>query len=463
MYNKYPKHDPKPQVFAWIVQPRLTSLATTLIIMATMALTPCLGQTSASDTRASHTAKKELLHILSIKDAAIEDADDQYAKDIEAAEKRYEQTLSKARSTWAEMVAEAKTAAVNELTTLSSRLAAAGKLGETVEILKAIYALTPQDKETIQALAATGVDLKSIATEGDYFARRDSRQDSRIVIWNTHNSRFNTSGTLQCNVVLSQAGRPVWRSNKVDLPWEQDKDTFAVVQVPSTEFDTVRVEIIKWHGYAGGLAEIEIWQEGKNVALHRPTRASAAVDRQTTSARVTDGITTSATYKDGYWLLPDNQAGWIEISLARPAYQKLLRVKVSAREPWQKILKVNPGDIIDITADGKWWASTQILAGPDGGLGPGKDKWGSFRDRFYLQGRLDGAVFKIGSQFTLRVPKAGELELGMNEENVDWFVNNSGFLDVVLTIRKGSPLLESRPTPISIATADADADADAIR
>ena len=138
-------------------------------------------------------------------------------------------------------------------------------------------------------------------------------------------------------------------------------------------------------------------------------------------------------------LLPDNQAGWIEISLARPAYQELVRTKVSARIPWKKVSDVSVGDIVDITASGTWRASPQISAGPDGGLGPGEDQWGRFRDRFYLQGRLGGKVFKIGSRFTLRVSQAGPLELGMNEGNIDWFLNNSGFLDVALSIRKKSP------------------------
>lgn len=464
MYKNCHKHDLEPQGFKWIIQPGKRSLATmSLIIMATLPLMPCFGQTSTPDTAAPNAAEENLLQILSKKDAAIESADGQYAKAIEAAEKSYEQLLSKAEALRAGKVADARAAAVTDLRALSAWLAADGKLSETVKVLKAIYALAPQDTEVAKALVATGVNLKSITAEGDYFARRDAKQTSRIVIWNTHNSRFNTSGTLQCNVVLIQAHRPVHRFNKVDVPWERNKDSFAVVNVPAIQFDTVRVEIIKWHGYAGGLAEIEIWQDGKNVALHRPTRASAAVDWQTTSARVTDGITTSVAYKQGYWLLPDNKAGWIEIGLGRPAYEKLRRAKVSARTPWLKTINVAPGDIVDITADGKWWASSQIAAGPDGGHGNGEDKWGKFRDRFYLQGRLGEEVFKIGSQFTLRAARVGQLELGMNEEDVDWFANNSGFLDVVMTVRKRSPLLTSGSTAMRTTTENAGRSVAALR
>ena len=418
--------------------------AAMLIAIAATPLTPCRAGAAAPETTPPAAAEKEMQRILGLKDAAVETADRQYTDRVDSADKSYEQSLATARTARSRTVAAAKLAAVTDLKTLGARLAANEQPGETIKVFKAVYALTPQDSDAVKALIAAGVDLKTIALEPDYGALRHSAQASRIVIWNTHNSRHNTSGTLQCNVVLFQAGRPVWRADKVDLPWQRNKDTFATVNVPARPFDVVRVEVTKWHGYSGGLAEIEIWQGGKNIALGKPTRASAAADSRTAAPRVTDGITTSLVYKDGYWLLPDDRAGWIEVSLARPAYRKLIRTKISARKPWQKVLDLAAGDVVDITATGTWRASPQIAAGPDGGVGTGGDEWGNFRDRFYLQGRLDGEVFKIGSRFTLRAPKAGNLELSMNEENLEWHKNNSGFLDVTLSVRKRPP-----PTPRS--------------
>ena len=459
MNNDGHKRAPRPRKLTRVGRRGLAPLtAATLIIIAAMYLIPCRTETRASETAPPINAKENLPRILGVKDAAVERADLLYAQWVDLADKSYEQSLSKARTSWSRKIADAKSTAVTDLKVLGSRLAAVGRLGETVKVLKAVYALMPSDSEAVKGLLAAGVDLTTIAPESDYVARRLNSQASRIVIWNTHNSRYNTSGALQCNVVLFQAGKPVWRVDKVDLPWAQNKDTFAVVNAPAIQFDVVRVEITKWRGYSGGLAEIEIWRGGKNVALRKPARASASADGRTTSVRVTDGVTTSVVYKNGYWLLPDNKAGWVEISLARPAYQRLLRAKVSARRPWQKTLEVAAGDVIDITATGKWWASPQIVAGPDGGIGSGGDKWGKFRDRFYLQGRLgeDEKVFKIGSRFTLRATKAGHLELCMNEKELDWYENNSGFLDVTLSVRKRpAPAANSNPTPAakSLATA----------
>lgn len=427
--------------------------AGTLIGIAIMHLVPCRVELTAAETDEPIAAKENIPGILGMKDAAIERADRRYSELVDSADKTYEQSLLKARTRWSRRVADAKSVAVADLKALGARFAATGRLSDTVKVLKAVYSLEPTDGDAAKALVDAGVDLKAIEPEPDYLVRCHSKQPCKIVIWNTHNGSQNTSGALQCNVVLFRAGRRVWRSDKIDMPWKQDTDTFATVNAPTSEFDTVRVEVVKWRGYSGGLAEIEIWRDGKNIALGRVTRASASADIRTTSRRVTDGITTSIAYKNGYWLLPDNRAGWVEINLARPAYRKLLRAKVSARKPWQRTIEVAEGDIVDITAGGRWRASPLIVAGPDGGATPGADKYGKFRDRFYLQGRLGKEVFKIGSKFTLRAREAGYLELGMNEEQAEWHGNNSGFLDVTLSIRKRRDNLKSGPAPKSVATA----------
>jgi len=288
-----------------------------VIVIAAMSMLPCREETRAAETPEPVAAKDDLQRILGVKDAAVERADQLYARWVASADMSYEQSLSKARTFWTRKIDDAKSTAVTDLKALGTRLATVGRLGETVRVLKAVYAIMPQDGDAVKALTAAGVDLTTILPEADYVARSSGGQASRIVIWNTHNSKYNTSGSLQCNVMLFRAGKPVWRADKVDLPWERDTDTFAAVNVPARQFDVVRVEITKWRGYSGGLSEMEIWQGGKNIALRMTTRASASADKRTTSARVTDGITTSTVYKDGYWLLPDRQAGWVEISLAR--------------------------------------------------------------------------------------------------------------------------------------------------
>ena len=401
------------------------------------------------------TAEGEIARVMAVKDAAIQEADKQYAEQISSADKQYTQSLARAQAKRTQAVTVARVTAAGDLKTVGRRMAKAGEVSEAIKLFRAVHTLRPRDAEAVAALTAAGIDVKAIPLEPDYEARRQGSPSHKIVLWNTHNSRYNTSGALECNVVLLKGTTVAWRSNKVTVPWKRNADTSATVQAPPKRFDRIRVEITRWQGYSGGLAEIEVWRGKENIARGMPARASAAADSRTRAAAVTDGVTTSSTYKNGYWLLPDNQAGWVEVRLARPEYRELHRKKISARTPWQKVLKVTKGDVIDITASGTWRASPDLVADADGGMAAGGNQGGKYGQRFYLQGRLGRKVFKVGSSYTLGAAVDGELELGMNEEKPEWHANNAGFLDVTLTVRKRpAPIPVSRPTPVHTASAD---------
>jgi len=414
-----------------------------ILVSTVLAVTLAHGALGAEQEPKAATAEDEIQRIMGVKDAAVQKADSQYATQIKSADEQYEKAQAQARANRAKAIVKARLLASGQLKAAGRRMAAAGEVSNAIKLFKAVHCLRPEDAEATAALAAAGVDVSKIKLEPDYEARRRAGRGHKIVIWNTHNSRYNTSGALECNVVLLKGKTVAWRSDKVALPWKRGTDTSATVLAPPKDFDTVRVEVIKWQGYSGGLAEIEVWQGKDNIAIGRPARASASLDSRTLPACVTDGVTTSSVYKDGYWLLPDNQAGWVEVSLARPEYSKVRRAKISARKPWQKVLKVIKGDVIDITATGTWRGAPEIPANADGGI-----EHGEFRHRFYLQGRLGPGrkVFRIGSKFTLHVTQDGELEMGMNEDKAERYSNNSGFLDVTLAVLK-RPAAASTSSP----------------
>ena len=84
--------------------------------------------------------------------------------------------------------------------------------------------------------------------------------------------------------------------------------------------DTVRVEIVRWHGVGGGLSEVEAFSGKENIARGCRVTVSAvwrnwAGDTRFSGAELTDGITTSSNHEVGYWMLPDGQTGWAEIHL----------------------------------------------------------------------------------------------------------------------------------------------------
>jgi len=140
----------------------------------------------------------------------------------------------------------------------------------------------------------------------------------KIVLWNQHNGDHNNCGTRMCNLVLYRQRREVWRQNAIVVPWQRDQDTSVALDVPRVSADRVRVEITQWHGAAGGLAEIEVFSGGKNIAdgckVHGTDRG-AKVYRP---ALVNDGITSSEHHEVGYWVAADGYPAWAEIELAPP-------------------------------------------------------------------------------------------------------------------------------------------------
>ena len=64
-------------------------------------------------------------------------------------------------------------------------------------------------------------DKPSTKTKAAHAQRID-----KIVIWNQHNGNWNGRGTEVCNVALLRAGKEVWRSNNLVVPWEGKKILF---------------------------------------------------------------------------------------------------------------------------------------------------------------------------------------------------------------------------------------------
>ncbi len=148
------------------------------------------------------------------------------------------------------------------------------------------------------------------------------KKQRTIVLWNTHNGRGRNAGTLTCNIFLAQGSDLVWEKKKIRIPWGQGEDEKVEIEVPNgKDFTRIRVEITKWMGACGGLNEIQVMENGTNIALHCRTEASGSwndgKDPHFLSSCVTDGITLPPNDASGvgYWLLPGNTPGWVEVDL----------------------------------------------------------------------------------------------------------------------------------------------------
>ncbi|NQU26267.1 MAG: hypothetical protein HQ567_33695 [Candidatus Nealsonbacteria bacterium] len=136
-----------------------------------------------------------------------------------------------------------------------------------------------------------------------------------LVLWNTHNAKYKNRGALMCNVWLGRNGKVVWSARSILVNWAAPVDPRTVVRLPKVKFDVLRVEITKAFKDGGGLSEIEVYQGNVNIA--RGLIATASASQNTVPGNVTDGITQSERHRIGYWLLPDNTPGWIEVDFSR--------------------------------------------------------------------------------------------------------------------------------------------------
>jgi hypothetical protein len=139
---------------------------------------------------------------------------------------------------------------------------------------------------------------------------------TKLVIVNSHNGHYNDRGTLLVEVVFILDDKPVL-NRRITLPWKKGESLPTTVRIPRTEADAIQVNVLKWHGLGGSLAEIEAFQDDVNLALGAPATASGEHDKPYRAENVTDGDYGGEFEQGGIWVLPDNEAGWVRVSFDR--------------------------------------------------------------------------------------------------------------------------------------------------
>lgn len=144
----------------------------------------------------------------------------------------------------------------------------------------------------------------------------NDRRD-RIVIWNQTNGGKNDRGSSKANVILKNGENEIWRKENVALSWVKDQDSSTEIEIPVLKADRIRIEITEFYSSGGGLAEVEFFRNGQNLALGRRAVASGywESNENHSPSRVTDGRKSGKSPEDRFWLLPNQNVGWIEILL----------------------------------------------------------------------------------------------------------------------------------------------------
>lgn len=192
-----------------------------------------------------------------------------------------------------------------------------------------------------------------------------------VKIWNTHNGQHNDRGSLELNLHLFQGRNEVWHKDSVAMPWQADADSHLQVKLPDERFDRLRIEIPRWQGQGGGLAEVQVTRGDVNLAIGCPTTASACLSDAFTPAKLVDDFTTARQAAAGYWLAADNTAGWVEIDLScncpeiGKTNRELGQYRALVENDWLHGLPwLARGDLIDLrtlaAADERLWSSWAI-------------------------------------------------------------------------------------------------------
>lgn len=166
-------------------------------------------------------------------------------------------------------------------------------------------------KGDLDGALAVQNELDAIA--GSEKAASDSAGSDRIVVWNQNNNAKGDRGTERINVSLLLDGREVWSKKSIKVEWDPVNQGKVEIPVPSVVADTLRVEITRSVNEKGGLAEVEFFQGGRNVALGGEVKVSAVWENNPrhVGTMLADGVLST------YWLIPNNQEGWAEIVLKR--------------------------------------------------------------------------------------------------------------------------------------------------
>jgi len=137
----------------------------------------------------------------------------------------------------------------------------------------------------------------------------------KLVVWNLPRSRQgNNNGTVLCTVTLRHEGQTVWERSRVPLAWSPSRDERTELPLPQIPFDALRITVLRHAGYRGGLREIGVYSQGKNIAALRDVttndeEASTVPAMKAVNGKLDDG--------QGWYLAP-NKLGWIEIDFSKP-------------------------------------------------------------------------------------------------------------------------------------------------
>ena len=141
------------------------------------------------------------------------------------------------------------------------------------------------------------------------------RPQNGVVIWNTHNWGYGGRGAEEL-LVSFYDGEKLVREETVTIPWNKQANPCIQLETGELMFDLLRVDVAKAHGISAGLAEVEVFRNGKNIARKAKVSGSDYNKRLCFPANAIDGITEDSGDGQGYWLSAKT-TGYLELKLPK--------------------------------------------------------------------------------------------------------------------------------------------------
>lgn len=137
-----------------------------------------------------------------------------------------------------------------------------------------------------------------------------------MIIWNLPlDQKLHRRSTTTVNIRLLNDNRVVWNRRNYQLDRKQPG---SFIQLPNVAFNQVIIDVARWQGEGGGLAEVEVFVGNENVALDRPcqvTNIETLPIHLDDQHALTDGVTTPIEAGKGYWIPEENTKASVTIDL----------------------------------------------------------------------------------------------------------------------------------------------------
>jgi len=195
---------------------------------------------------------------------------------------------------------------------------AAKKMYKDLEKIKVYHTKRGELEKALEAKVAMEkiedlVNVPRVEYKSADEVAEDAKQISskrKLIIFNSHDHKNGNRGIKKMNVLLMKGKEVVETIKNVRVRWSDDKNDKTTLNLPKSDYDSIKLEITEFEGSGPAIAEIEIHEGKNNIAPTMKITASKNYGPCKPEAMI-DGITKPVTRPVGYWMGQPSNDLWI--------------------------------------------------------------------------------------------------------------------------------------------------------